>query len=105
MELKHLNEQEFQAALAGTQPAVIDFFATWCGPCKALGPTMETLAERYADRALVAKVDVDQQRALAMRYGVMSVPTVVFFKNGSEVGRKVGAYPLEEYTALLDSLL
>ena len=60
MELKHLNEQEFNTVKNGTKPAMIDFFATWCGPCKMLGPVMEQLADRYDGKAVVAKVDVDE---------------------------------------------
>lgn len=72
---------------------MIDFFATWCGPCKMLGPVMEQLADRYDGKAVVAKVDVDEQQMLAIQYGVMSVPTVLFLKNGEEVGRLVGVQP------------
>ena len=105
MARKHLNEQEFEAVLTGGQPVILDFFATWCGPCKALGPVVEELAEQYEGRAVVAKVDVDEQRALAMRLGVLSVPTVIFLKDGKEAARRVGVQPREEYTQLLDSLL
>ena len=105
MELKHLNEQEFNAVKNETKPAMIDFFATWCGPCKMLGPVMEQLADRYAGKAVVAKVDVDEQQMLAIQYGVMSVPTVLFLKNGEEVGRLVGVQPAETYAQTLDKLL
>lgn len=105
MELKHLNEQEFNTVKNGTKPAVIDFFATWCGPCKMLGPVMEQLADRYDGKAVVAKVDVDEQQMLAIQYGVMSVPTVLFLKNGEEVGRLVGVQPAETYAQTLDKLL
>ena len=93
MELKHLNEQEFNTVKNGTKPAMIDFFATWCGPCKMLGPVMEQLADRYDGKAVVAKVDVDEQQMLAIQYGVMSVPTVLFLKNGEEVGRPGRRFP------------
>ena len=105
MELKHLNEQEFNTVKNGMKPAMIDFFATWCGPCKMLGPVMEQLADRYDGKAVVAKVDVDEQQMLAIQYGVMSVPTVLFLKNGEEVGRLVGVQPAETYAQTLDKLL
>ena len=105
MELKHLNAQEFNEALQSGKAAMIDFSAVWCGPCKILGPVMEELAHRYDGRAVVAKVDVDEQRELAIRYRVMSVPTVIFLKNGKEVDRKIGVREPEEYTNLLDTLI
>ena len=105
MELKHLNTQNFEAVLQGSQPAMIDFSAVWCGPCQILAPVMETLADRYEGKALVAKVDVDEQQMLAIQYGVMSVPTVLFLKNGEEVGRLVGVQPAETYAQTLDKLL
>lgn len=105
MELKHLDAAQFDAVLQGDKPALIDFSAVWCGPCKMLAPVMEDLAEKYADRAVVAKVDVDEQRALALKYRVMSVPTVLFLKDGQEVSRKIGVRAAEEYAALLDTCL
>ena len=105
MELKHLNAQEFEAALQDNQPAMIDFSAVWCGPCQILAPVMEKLAEDYDGKALVAKVDVDEQRELAIQYRVMSVPTVLFLKDGKVVDRKVGVREPEEYTKLLDTLI
>ena len=105
MELKHLNEQEFNTVKNGTKPAMIDFFATWCGPCKMLGPVMEQLADRYDGKAVVAKVDVDEQRELAIQYRVMSVPTVLFIKDGKVVDRKIGVREPEEYTNLLNTLI
>lgn len=105
MELKHLNEQEFNTVKNGTKPAMIDFFATWCGPCKMLGPVMEQLADRYDGKAVVAKVDVDEQRELAIQYRVMSVPTVIFLKDGKEVDRKIGVREPAEYTERLDACL
>ena len=105
MELKHLNAQEFEVILQSGQPAMIDFSAVWCGPCQILAPVMEKLAEQYDGKAVVAKVDVDEQQMLAIQYGVMSVPTVLFLKNGEEVGRLVGVQPAETYAQTLDKLL
>ena len=105
MELKHLNAQEFETILQSGQPAMIDFSAVWCGPCQILGPVMEELAARYEGKAVVAKVDVDEQRELALQYRVMSVPTVIFLKNGKEIDRKVGIREVPEYTDILDANL
>ena len=105
MELKHLNAQEFAEVLQGDKPAMIDFSAVWCGPCQILGPVMEELAARYEGKAVVAKVDVDEQRELALQYRVMSVPTVIFLKNGKEIDRKIGIREVPEYTDILDANL
>ena len=105
MELKHLNAQEFEAILQSGQPAMIDFSAVWCGPCQILAPVMEKLAEQYDGKAIVAKVDVDEQRELAIQYRVMSVPTVIFLKDGKEVDRKIGVREPAEYTERLDACL
>ena len=104
-ELKHLNAQEFEAILQSGQPAMIDFSAVWCGPCQILAPVMEKLAEQYDGKAVVAKVDVDEQRELAIQYRVMSVPTVIFLKDGKEVDRKIGVREPAEYTERLDACL
>ena len=98
-----LNESNFDTeikAYAGI--ALIDFYADWCGPCKMLAPVMEDLAGRYEGRALVGKVNVDDEPELAGRFGVMSIPTVVLFVNGQEVERKVGAASFPDYCAMLD---
>ena len=105
MELKHLNAQEFETILQNGQPAMIDFSAVWCGPCQILAPVMEKLAEQYDGKAVVAKVDVDEQRELAIQYRVMSVPTVIFLKDGKEVDRKIGVREPAEYTERLDACL
>ncbi len=104
MEVLHLTETTYDAAVS-QGVALVDFWATWCGPCKMLAPTIEELASQYDGKAVVAKVDVDQQPALAQRYGVMSIPTVVLLKNGEEQNRLVGYMPLQAYTQALDALL
>ena len=84
---------------------MVDFWASWCGPCKMLSPTVEALAEQYEGKALVCKVNVDEEPDLARRFGVMSIPTVVFLKNGREFDRKVGVMPAEAFTQVLDKNL
>ena len=105
MAIKHLTTAEFEAAVEAAPLAMVDFWASWCGPCKMLSPTVEALAEQYEGKALVAKVNVDEEPELARAFGVMSIPTVVFLKNGREFDRKVGLMPASAFTAVLDSNL
>lgn len=81
---------------------MVDFWADWCGPCKMLGPVIEELADQYGEKAVVGKVNVDEEQELAIRYGVMSIPTVIFFKDGKEIGRKVGVMPKDAFAQVLD---
>lgn len=106
MALLHFNTQGFDKALTADAPMLVDFWATWCGPCQMLGPVIEQLAEEYDGKnVLIGKVDVDENPELAARYGVMSVPTVILFQNGEEKDRKVGVMPFEVYDELLDGAL
>ena len=105
MSVLHLNESEFNEKVNSSPVAMVDFWATWCGPCKMLAPVIEDIGAKYDGKAVVAKVDVDEQGELAMRYGVMSIPTVIFFKDGKEIGRKVGVQPASAYTQTLDANL
>ena len=105
MAIKHLTTAEFEAAVEAAPLAMVDFWASWCGPCKMLSPTVEALAEQYEGKVLVAKVNVDEEPELARAFGVMSIPTGVFLKNGREVDRKVGLMPAGAFTAVLDSNL
>ena len=105
MAIKHFKTAEFDAAVNAAPLAMVDFWASWCGPCKMLSPTIETLADQYEGKALVGKVNVDEEPELARRFGVMSIPTVVFLKNGREFDRKVGLMPAGAFTAVLDANL
>jgi len=84
---------------------MVDFWAVWCGPCRMLAPMVDDLAEKYAGKVVVGKVNVDEEQELAIRYGVMSIPTVIFFKDGKEIDRKVGVMPPEAFTKVLDANL
>lgn len=89
-----VNEQNFdQEVLKADLPVMLDFWAVWCGPCKVLSPIVEELAKDYAGKLKVGKVNVDENNNLAMKYGVMSIPTLKFFKNGQVVGELIGAAP------------
>jgi len=102
---KNLKTAEFDAIVDEASLAMIDFWAVWCGPCKMLSPAVEDIAERYGDKVLVGKVNVDEEPELARRFGVMSIPTVVFLKNGREFDRKVGVMPVQAFTDVLDKNL
>ena len=93
----------FDAAMEKNATLVVDFFADWCGPCRMLAPVIDDLAGKYEGKAVIGKVNVDDEQALAMQYGVMSIPTVIFFKDAKELDRKVGVMPAEAYTAILDA--
>ena len=99
MALIHLTNEAFDKATASGL-AMVDFWATWCGPCKMLSPVIDGLADRYEGKVLVGKVNTDEQPELAVRFGVMSIPTVIFLKDGKEIDRKVGVMPEASYTAI-----
>lgn len=106
MALLHFSEEGFEKALASGSLMMVDFWATWCGPCQRLGPVIEQLAEDYeGQNVVIGKVDVDQEPGLAQRFGVMNIPTVIFFRDGKELERKVGAMPVDAYTQTLDENL
>jgi thioredoxin 1 len=91
MDLKKENFE--QEVLRSELPVIVDFWAPWCGPCKAISPTVEEIGAEYAGKAKVFKVNVDEENELSMQYGVMSIPTLKYFKNGQQVGEIVGAAP------------
>ena len=105
MALQHFNEASFDQALAQPGLLVADFWAEWCGPCKMLGPVIEQLAADYDGRAVVGKVNVDDEPELARRYGIMSIPTVIFFRDGQEVDKKIGVMPPQEFTKAIEANL
>ena len=84
---------------------MVDFWAAWCGPCRMLGPVVEDLAKQYDGKAIVGRVNVDEEQELAIRFGVMSIPTVVFLKNGREFDRKIGTMPEAVYVDVLEKNL
>lgn len=102
--LEHFNDASAREAIQSGKPVVIDFWATWCGPCKMLGPTIEELADELEGKVVVGKVDVDENRDLAGEFGVMSIPTVIFFKDGKEITRLVGVQSKEKLLATANSL-
>jgi thioredoxin 1 len=100
----HLDQSTFDTETS-TGVAMIDFWAPWCPPCRAVGPIVDALASEYQGRAKVAKVNVDESPRVASKFGVQSIPTIVFLKDGHEVGRVVGLRPREVLAGALDQLL
>lgn len=101
-----VTDQKFdQVILNGGKPAMVDFWAAWCGPCRMIAPHVEALAQEYAGRAIVAKVDVDANRQTAIRFGIQSIPTLLFFKDGQVVDRVVGAVDRKVLQSKLEALL
>jgi thioredoxin 1 len=103
---KAVTTKEFETeVLNSPQPTVVDFWAVWCGPCKMIAPHVDAIAEEYAGRANVVKVNVDEEREIAERYAIMSIPTLLFFKNGKVVDQIVGVAPKATISDKLASLL
>lgn len=97
-----INAQEFESKVINAQgPVLVDFFATWCGPCKMLAPVLDEVAAEVAGKAEVYKVDVDQSADLASRYGIRSVPTLMVFENGKPVRTAMGAQPKRSLLELI----
>ncbi len=86
----------------GTGPILVDFWAEWCGPCRLMAPILDKVAARYKGRARVAKVDVDENQAIAAKFGILSIPTLLLFKDGQVVAQTVGATSEENLATLLD---
>ena len=105
MSVKHLTAAEFDTVVDNSPLTLVDFWATWCCPCRMVGPIIEKLGEKYESKAVIAKVDVDAEPDLARRFGVMSIPTVVFLKNGKEFERMVGVQSPQAYIDVLDKNL
>ncbi len=106
MIMEHVvNDVNFAEIVSSNNVVLVDFWATWCGPCRALGPTIEEIAKEYEGRAFVGKCNVDDNSELAGQYRIMSIPALLFFKDGKLVDRLVGAQPKANITAKLDAIL
>lgn len=103
--MKIVNTQEFDEITAKGGLVLVDFFADWCGPCKMLAPVLEEVAAKYEGKMDIVKVNVDQSQDLAQRYGVMSIPTLIAFKEGKAVKQSVGLQPKNMLENMIDGLL
>ena len=101
MAILHLNQENFDKTINDTETALVDFWAPWCGPCKMLGPVFEEAEKEVNGKAVLAKVNVDEQQDLAVRFGVTSIPTLILFKKGKEVKRSLGFIDKTKILALL----
>ena len=99
------SEEAFNKLMAGDTPVLVDFWATWCGPCRMIAPIVEEIANEYAGKVVVAKVDVDEMGELAQRYRIMNIPTLMLFKQGQLVDKAIGARPKAALEQMLNKAL
>ncbi len=105
MEYK-FTEENFESEVLGSDiPVLVDMYADWCGPCKMMAPVIEQLAEEYEGRVKVGKMNVDDNEEIAMKYGVMSIPTMLIIKKGEVVDKLIGGRPKSDLTAALDKVI
>ncbi len=103
LELTDANFEE--KVIKSGKPALVDFWAVWCGPCRMVGPVVEEIAKEYEGKAIVGKVDVDNNPGIASKYGIRNIPTILFIKNGEVVDKQVGASPKATLAGKLDAIL
>lgn len=102
----HISDKDFnELVIKADKPVLVDFYATWCGPCKMAAPIIDELADQFEGKVIIGKVDVDENQETASLYGVMSIPTMIMFKDGKEVDRKVGFGGRSAVEALIEQML
>lgn len=101
---KVITNTNFQEVIAGDKPVMIDFWATWCGPCRILSPTVDEIADEYADKITVAKCNVDDAEEIAMQFRIMSIPTLIFLKGGEVVDKRVGVVSKDEIVSIINAI-
>lgn len=101
-----ITDQNFEeVVLKSDKPVVVDFWAEWCGPCRMIGPVIDEMHKEYEGKALIGKVNVDNNPGVSAQFGVRNIPTVLFIKNGQVADKSVGAVPKAQLTAKLDAIL
>lgn len=103
--IKELTQQNFTEAIKAQKPILVDFWASWCGPCRMLSPVIDSLSEEYSMQIDVGKINVDEQGALAAQFGIVSIPTVILFKDGKEAKRIIGVHDADDYRDEIDKML
>ena len=102
MNITELNNENFEMeVLQSEKPVLIDFWASWCGPCRMMSPVVDNIAETMGDKVKVCKVNIDENQALAEKYEVMTIPTFLVIRNGKETGRTIGVQPKEDILKLI----
>jgi thioredoxin 1 len=102
-QIRHVTDDSFeQEVLSSEQPVLVDYWAEWCGPCKMIAPVLEEVAEEYADKLQVAKLNIDENPNTPPKYGIRGIPTLMLFKNGNVEATKVGAVSKSQLTAFID---
>ena len=102
---KVVTDTNIKEVLASAPVVLVDFWAVWCGPCRALGPVVEEIASEFDGKIVVGKCNVDEAQDISMEYGIRSIPTIIFFKNGLPVDKTIGLVPKEEIVKRINSLL
>ena len=105
MSVVNVSDANYKEVLAAGQPVVLDFWAEWCGPCRMVGPIIDELAEEYAGRITVGKVNVDENDTVVAEYGIRNIPTILFFKDGQVVDKQVGAAQKAVFVEKMNKLL
>ncbi len=101
-EVKHINEEEFEQAINDNKLVLVDFYATWCPPCKMLGPILEELITEIDEDVDIVKVNVDECEELSRKFNIMSVPTMILFKDGEQADKTIGLMPKEQIVGFID---